>query len=388
MASVADAPASDRRPPSACLAQWRETMAERQMAALPDGSVTVSCSAAPGKGGLGRHLDELVAAVERGGRQSFRISGSDRAQGLHPPGSALAGIAPLRLAGPLARTALPLPQGIRALAHSVDFDRDAAARLPPAQHLVAFNGQALIQLRAARHAGYRTLGLVSANSHMRNVIRQHERARRRYPLEGSWTRWLLPRNLKEYEQADRIYFASGYIRDSFLEQGFSDQRMVDFPLMPHPRFDSARAGGESDAFEVVYSGSLAVHKGVPLLVEAFRRLDFADMRLKLVGGWGTRGMRRFVESACAEDPRITAGPGDPLDHLRTASLCVHPAYEDGFGYAPAEALASGVPVIVSEDTGMKELISSHRAGLILPTGDLDALTQALEAAYRAELFGA
>ena len=85
MASVADAPASDRRPPSACLAQWRETMAERQMAALPDGSVTVSCSAAPGKGGLGRHLDELVAAVERGGRQSFRISGSDRAQGLHPP---------------------------------------------------------------------------------------------------------------------------------------------------------------------------------------------------------------------------------------------------------------------------------------------------------------
>ena len=80
------------------------------------------------------------------------------------------------------------------------------------------------------------------------------------------------------------------------------------------------------------------------------------MRLKLVGGWGTRGMRRFVEDACAEDPRITAGPGDPLEHLRTASLCVHPAYEDGFAYAPAEALACGVPVIVSEDTGMKELI--------------------------------
>ena len=214
-------------------------------------------------------------------------------------------------------------------------------------------------MRAARRAGYRTLGLVSANSHMRNVIRQHERARRRYPLEGSWTRWLLPRNLKEYEQADRIYVASRYIRDSFLEQGFSDQRMVDFPLTPHPRFDSARADGESDAFEVVYSGSLAVHKGVPLLVDAFRRLAFADMRLKLVGGWGTRGMRRFVQKACAEDPRITAGPGDPLDHLRTASLCVHPAYEDGFGYAPAEALACGVPVIVSEDTGMKELISSQ-----------------------------
>lgn len=98
-------------------------------------------------------------------------------------------------------------------------------------------------------------------------------------------------------------------------------------------------------------------------------------------------MRRFVEDACAADRRITAGPGDPLCHLRTAALCVHPAYEDGFAYAPAEALACGVPVIVSEDTGMKDLIDSPRAGLVLPTGDIAALTEAIDAAYRAEIFG-
>ena len=78
-------------------------------------------------------------------------------------------------------------------------------------------------------------------------------------------------------------------------------------------------------------------------------------------------------------------PGDPLPHLRSAALCVHPAYEDGFAYAPAEALAAGVPVIVSEDTGMKELIEPGRTGLILATGDLDALTEAIEAAYRGEV---
>ena len=67
------------------------------------------------------------------------------------------------------------------------------------------------------------------------------------------------------------------------------------------------------------------------------------------------------------------------------SLCVHPAYEDGFAYAPAEALASGIPVIVSEDTGMKDLIDPPRTGLILPTGDIDALTAAIDAAYRREI---
>jgi len=99
-------------------------------------------------------------------------------------------------------------------------------------------------------------------------------------------------------------------------------------------------------------------------------------------------MRRFIEDACARDRRISVCPGDPLPQLRGARLCVHPTFEDGFAYAPAEALACGFPVIVSEDTGMKELIESPRTGLVLPTGDLEALTEAIDAAYRGEIFAA
>jgi hypothetical protein len=40
-------------------------------------------------------------------------------------------------------------------------------------------------------------------------------------------------------------------------------------------------------------------------------------------------------------------------------------------------------VLVSEDTGMKDLIDRGRNGLVLPTGDLNALTEAIDAAYRA-----
>jgi glycosyltransferase involved in cell wall biosynthesis len=98
-------------------------------------------------------------------------------------------------------------------------------------------------------------------------------------------------------------------------------------------------------------------------------------------------MRRFVQEACAADPRISARPGDPLPHLQRARLCVHPAYEDGFAYAPAEALACGVPVIVSEDTGMKDLISASGAGLVVASDDMDALSDSIDAAYRGEILG-
>jgi glycosyltransferase involved in cell wall biosynthesis len=271
---------------------------------------------------------------------------------------------------------------------SVRFDADAARRLPATEHLIAFNGTALAQFRVAGGTAVRSRSLMSANSHIRKVVRQHERAYRRHPIERPWATRLVARNLAEYSRADRIHVCTRYAWESFSEEGFPDEALSFFPLTPDPRYRPASEPQGASTFNVVYSGSLLVHKGVPLLIEAFRRLAHADLRLILVGGWKTRGMRRFIEQACSEDPRIHAGPGDPLPHLHAARLYVHPAYEDGFAYAAAEALACGVPLIVSEDTGMKELIRSEREGLVLPTGDGDALAQAIDAAYRGEVLGA
>jgi glycosyltransferase involved in cell wall biosynthesis len=354
-------------------AEWLGERAEEQRRSLPVGEVVLSCSAAPRTGGLGRHGDEIGLALERGGHPGKLLYGGGES------------------------VARPLTRGLRQLlrrsppwrawADCVAFDRYASRQLPAGEHLIAFNGEAGAQFAAARRSGFTSLSLMAANSHMRNVIARHADARRRYPIEHAYSERLLARNLREYQQADRIYYASDYIRDSFLEQGFPAERLVRFPLTPDARFTVREGRLESPNFEVLYIGTLTVAKGVCLLIDAISRLTHEDLRLTLVGGWGTRGMRRFVERACALDPRIAVSPGDPLPHLRRAALCVHATYEDGFAYAPAEALAAGVPVLVSEDTGMKELIAGPTYGRVLATGDLDALTEAIDAAYRGELFG-
>jgi glycosyltransferase involved in cell wall biosynthesis len=368
---------------AASLGRWRERTQAEQEQGLPEGTVTVSCSAPVGTGGLGRHLQELREALGRRGQACHLISGADRGSRASPAADRRGreGLAARALKLPL-----PLTPALRARASAAEYDAYAARLLPAADHLIAFNGQALRQFDAAERAGYRSTALLSANSHMRRVIRQHERALREYPLEGSWAARMLARNLREYARSACVYVGSRYSRESFLEEGFPEDRLAWFPWTPDPRFDHAGPAQASDRFEIVYTGSLAVHKGVPLLIDAIRALPHRDLRLTLVGGWGTRGMRKFVEQACAADPRILAGPGDPLPPLRRANLCVHPAFEDGFAYAPAEALACGVPVIVSEDTGMKDLIDSPRAGLVVATGDREALQTAIDAAYRGELF--
>jgi glycosyltransferase involved in cell wall biosynthesis len=350
---------------------------------MPSGRVVVSCSAPLGGGGLGRHMQEIVGALDRRGQQSVHICEESCERPSSPAHPRSRPSVLTTMLAPVAR----VDPAWRQWTASVRFDLDAARRLPPADHLIAFNGTAGAQFDAARRARYQSLCLVSATSHMRRVARQHARAYRQYPLERPWAQRLVGRNLAEYRQADRILASTRHIWESFIEEGVHEDALSLFPLTPDPRYQRDSAPRTSPTFDVVYVGSLSVAKGVPLLVDAVRRLAHVDMRLLLVGGWGTRGMRRFIQRAGAEDSRIKVCPGDPLPYLRSAHMCVHPSYDDGFGYAPAEALACGVPLIVSESTGMKELVESDRTGVILPTGDLDTLTQAIDAGYRAEILG-
>jgi glycosyltransferase involved in cell wall biosynthesis len=362
---------------------WRAERESAQEAALPAGRVVVSCAAPFGSGGLGRHLKEIVDALERREQPTTYICGSDG-----EPGSPRArrGLRPPSLATAMSPVARFSPAW-RIWKARVEFDAYAARALPAADHLIAFNRQALKQFHTARQARYRSVSLMSGSPHVRRVARQHGRAYRQYPLERSFGTHIVKRYLVEYDQADRIYAASKYTWESFVEEGVPEDVLSLFPLIPDPRYERDGAPRASATFGIVYVGSLTVAKGVPLLIDAVRRLPYPEMRLTLIGGWKSRGMRRFVGEACARDPRIEVSPGDPLPHLRSARVCIHPTYEDGFAYAPAEALAAGVPVIVSEDTGMKELIDPGRNGLIVPTGDLEALTQAIEATYRGEIFG-
>jgi glycosyltransferase involved in cell wall biosynthesis len=344
---------------------------QTQEQAVPRGQVVVSCQAPPGRGGIGRNAQEILEALARTGQPTACIGNPDGEDGAAQRFDRFKLFKPL---SPLLRHST----AARARVSSARFDFRAAAEI---------RGTALSQFRAARRAGFRSLSLVSANSHMRRVVERHARAYSQYPIERPWATRIVGRNEREYALADRILVSSEYIRESFAERGFAEERLVSFPLTPDPRYVPAGRTPDAATFDVVYVGSLLVHKGVPLLLEAFSRLTQPDLRLVLVGGWKTRGMRSFIEAACARDPRILVRPGDPLAYVQGARVCVHAAYEDGFAYAAAEALACGVPLLVSEDTGMKELIESERDGLILPTGDLEALTQALEAAYRGELFG-
>jgi glycosyltransferase involved in cell wall biosynthesis len=258
------------------------------------------------------------------------------------------------------------------------FDRAVARRLATIDVFHGFGGTCLRSFRQARRIGIGQLIVESATSHIDNVWRQHRAAAAAYPIEESWLSAALYRKtLREYALADAIVVSSEYARHSFLARGVPAAKVRSRIQTVGRRFTPPLAWPTRAGFNVIYVGRLQVTKGVPVLMDAFARLEDPGATLTLVGGTATEEMDRYLRHRLAADRRITIAPGDPLPYLHRADVLVHPTYEDGLALAPMEALACGVPVLVTDDTGMKEHVSRGHNGFVLPTGDVDSLVEHL-----------
>lgn len=336
----------------------------------------ISCRTAYGQGGLGQHFAQLV--------EESRANRELKAYYAHTARSGDEEIA--RLVGYVRLRRLkrytPLRFSPTMAGHLGEtlFDRKvAAALIDHAEAFMGFVGKSLHSFRKARQLGYRRLELVAANSHVRNVQRMHRLAARQLGIDDTWLgEGLLRKTLREYEMADFIYTHSEYTRQSLIQEGIDPQKLRATQLNVDPRFTPPQARPADGVFRIVYVGRIDATKGIPLLLEAFARLPKKEAELTLVGGWSSAPMKRRVLAAMQRDPRIRVAPGDPLPALQRADVYVHPTYEDGFAYSPMEALACGVPVVVTEDTGMKEHVVEGRNGYVVPTGSWEAILERLE----------
>jgi glycosyltransferase involved in cell wall biosynthesis len=263
------------------------------------------------------------------------------------------------------------------------FDRAVASRLEPTKTFMGFVGRSLHSFRRASALGAERLELVAANTHVDNLQRLHRLAARQSGIHDSWLNEAQRRKvLQEYGRADVIYVHSEYVRQTFIDGGVHPDKLQRMYLTPHARFVPPPECSDDGVFRIVYVGRIDATKGIVVLLDAFARLEVPRAELVLVGGWSSRAMRQRVEAYMEGDDRIRVAPGDPLPVLQSADVYVHPSYEDGFGYAPMEALACGVPAIVTEDTGMKEHICEGENGYVVPTGQSQAILERLLHIYR------
>jgi N-acetyl-alpha-D-glucosaminyl L-malate synthase BshA len=123
---------------------------------------------------------------------------------------------------------------------------------------------------------------------------------------------------------------------------------------------------------VMHASNFRPVKRIPDVVEAFRRLlELRPAHLVMVGDGPDRATaERAVRDAGIADRVEFLGNVSPVEGvLGAADVFLLPSEQESFGLAALEAMACGVPVVVSGAGGLPELVEEGRGGYVLPVGD-------------------
>jgi glycosyltransferase involved in cell wall biosynthesis len=158
-----------------------------------------------------------------------------------------------------------------------------------------------------------------------------------------------------------------------------------FSNLDRYRVDRSITNGSKQERVFLFSGTLTRRKGVDVLARAFEQLarDHRNVRLKILGDGPLRNELATILAPVADRVQFLGFKGwsELPEHYATADVLCVPSRYDGWGLVVPEGLASGLPVIATDQMGAAlEFIEKGRNGWLIPASNHGALLGALQEA--------
>jgi glycosyltransferase involved in cell wall biosynthesis len=129
---------------------------------------------------------------------------------------------------------------------------------------------------------------------------------------------------------------------------------------------------------ILFVGTVEPRKNLETLLEAWAMMrDRPDLVVVGAWGWNYESIReRMARMGPGLHHFDSLGPTDLPAIYNSARVLAHPAWYEGFGLPPLEAMACGTPVVVSDRSSLPEVVGG--AGLVVPADQPDEWRKALE----------
>jgi glycosyltransferase involved in cell wall biosynthesis len=181
------------------------------------------------------------------------------------------------------------------------------------------------------------------------------------------------RKLQEYELANFILVLSSFARQTLIKQGVESSKihLVNLGFDPCkfiPKINYSYIHGSP--LRIIYTGIITKRKGVHLISNVANRLQHLSIEWVFVG---SKDDAFDCINGLPNSRYIPYLQHDKLvKELHGSDIFVLPSYLDSWGMVVIEAMACGLPVIVSENTGAKDAVTDD-SGFVIPIDDEDAL---------------
>ena len=198
--------------------------------------------------------------------------------------------------------------------------------------------------------------------------------------------WLIDKQDKEYMISKKVLVLSSLAKKTFIQQGIAENKIIVNNLgVSMQSFKSINK--EDNIFRVLFCGNVVPGKGIHYLLKAFSLLDLSNSELWIIGDTNYLKkdiiFRNHINKYCTNKVifKGTIASNEIYKYFSQCSILVLPSLADGFGKVVSEAMSCKLPVIVTQNTGAKDLINDNYNGYIIPVRDELSLSEKLENLY-------
>jgi glycosyltransferase involved in cell wall biosynthesis len=182
---------------------------------------------------------------------------------------------------------------------------------------------------------------------------------------------------EELRYVDYIFTLSSFAKETLVNNGIDEHKIRVLNLGFNPSKFTCKDVYNTDTqkpLKLVFAGTITRRKGIHLVLEAVKQLR--NVELTIVGPIADG--KEFLDKNKGNYTHFPFLHHEELaKKFREADLFVFPSYLDSWAMIVLEAMACGTPVIVTENTGSKDVVRQG-SGKIIPVDDLDALKSKIQ----------
>jgi glycosyltransferase involved in cell wall biosynthesis len=217
---------------------------------------------------------------------------------------------------------------------------------------------------------------------------QHDILKEEYKLHGIKpklpSKEIILKEIKEYTMADYICVPSEFVKRTFINKGFNEERIIKIPYgVDLKNFYKFKDKIIKKTFRIICVGTVSIRKGALYLLKAFEELNLYNSELLMIGNIDD-DIYPLIKKYYKNKNINFIKPikqNKLINFYNSSDLFITCSIEEGLSMVQAQAMACGLPVVCTTNTGGDEIIDQNKSGYILPIRNIDILKEKINYFY-------